>query len=141
DVKQKLESKIHARVVDGLLLDFRKKPTPHLLIVEYELSSHDLERHVIPQLRGFVKALDNEDTITTLRGAIYTQVNADSNKRRRFKRLIGDKAEVHFALDRALHSPPTILLVYDSVPEGIYEVLDESDFNYDTFIMEFRTFE
>ena len=140
-IKQKVASKLHPRVTDGVLIDFRKKPIPHFWVVEYELSSHDLERHVIPQLRGFVKAFGNEETTAAVRESIYQQITASEEKTKRFKELAGGESEIYYTLDKALHGDATILLVYDRVPEDIDEVLSESDFDYDTWLMEFRTFE
>ncbi len=140
-VKQKVASKLHARVTDGLFLDFTKKPIPYLWVVEYELDSHDLERHVIPQLRGFVKAFANEETTATLRSSIYDEINASAEKLRRFQELAGEKAEVYFTLDKALHGDATILVVYDRLPENLEKRLDEADFDYDARFIEFRTFE
>jgi hypothetical protein len=140
-VKQRVASKLHTRVTDGLLLDFRNRSIPHLCIVEYELYTHDLEKHVIPQLRGFVKAFNNEETVTAVRETVYNQITTNSEKLRRFKELAGEKSEVHFTLDRALHGEATLLIVYDRVPENIDDVLAEADFDYDSWITEFRTFE
>jgi hypothetical protein len=140
-VKQRVASKLHTRVTDGLLLDFRTKSIPHLCIVEYELYSHDLEKHVIPQLRGFVKAFENEETVTAVRETVYSQISTNDEKLRRFRELAGEGSEVHFTLDRALHGDATLLIVYDSVPENIDDVLEEADFDYDSWITEFRTFE
>jgi hypothetical protein len=123
-----------------LLLDFRKKPVPHLWVVEYELGSHDLEKHVIPQLRGFVKAFDNEETITALRNAIYQEISRNEDKLRKFKELAQEKEEVYLTVDKALQRDATILLVYDRLPWNIEERFDESDFTYDTYFMVFRTF-
>ena len=142
DVKQRVATKLHSRVTDGLLLDFRKKPIPHLWVVEYEMYSHDLERHVIPQLRGFVKAFSNEETIATVRDSVYNEINTDAKKQKLFKELTGDKLEPYLTLNKTLHAgDATILLVYDRLPENIDEIFDESDFSYDTRFMEFRTFE
>ncbi len=141
DVKQKIASKFQARITDGLLLDFRKKPIPHLWVVEYELGSHDLEKHVIPQLRGFVKAFDNEETITALRNAIYQEISRNEKKLRKFKELAQEREEVYLTVDKALQGDATILLVYDRLPWNIEERFDESDFTYDTYFMVFRTFE
>jgi hypothetical protein len=140
-VKQRVASKLHSRVTDGLLLDFRNKSIPRLCVVEYELYSHDLEKHTIPQLRGFVKAFNNEETVTAVRETVYNEVSNNNEKLRRFKELAGENSEVHFTLDRALHGDKTLLVVFDRVPENIDDVLEEADFVYDTWITDFRTFE
>src|SRR5207245_5544976 len=62
-------------------------------------------------------------------------------KLRKFKELAGKKSEMYFTLDKALHSSATILLIFDRVPEGIEDILAEADFDYDTYLMEFRTFQ
>src|SRR5262245_41022051 len=58
DLKRKLGTKktITAGIPDGYLLDFSTPMSPRLHVVENELASHDLVRHVGVQLFNFAAA-------------------------------------------------------------------------------------
>lgn len=143
DIKQRVATKLATRVTDGLLLDFRFRKPPQLWVVEYELSSHSLQKHVIPQLRGFVKALTrNEETMTTVQDSIHKEITSDSKKLKLFKQHAGQNSETYLTLKQMLHSDYAIgcLVVYDRIPENTSEILEEADFDYDTRFLEFRTF-
>ncbi len=141
DLKQRLTSKLKPRITDGLLLDFKDTKSPNVFVVEYELASHDLEEKVIPQLRGFVKSFESEETIAAVREAIYRDISSNAEKLGQFRRLAGSQAEVYLTIDQALHRDSSILLVFDRTPPDIQDVFEASDFGFNTTLMEFRTFE
>ncbi len=141
DLKQRVTSKLGFRVTDGLLLDFRNRTNPSFWVVEYELNSHDLRRVVIPQLRQFVKAFHNEKTIAAVTDSVYNEVKTDARKLEEFKKLVPDGSELYLSIKHAFRVEPSILLVYDKLPENIDMIFEEEDFDYDTLLMEFRTFE
>lgn len=140
DVKQKVTSKLRPRITDGYLLAFDNVGHPRFWVVEYELSSHDLERDVAPQLRGFVKALQNEQTIAEIRDAIYHQVKSSPETLRRFKELATGE-DLYFVINKALHEQPGVLVVFDWVDTEIRNWLGEEDLPPETLLIEFQTFE
>ncbi len=141
DIKEKVRSKLRPRITDGLLLDFRNKKSPRIWIVEYELGSHNLERDVIPQLRGFVKAFQNEETLAVIRDSIYNGIRSDREKLARFKELAGADSEIYYVINKALHRVPQVLVVFDVLYREIGDAIDESDLGDGTKLMEFMTFE
>ncbi|SRR6266567_3125977 len=140
-LKKKISTKLQSRVTDGLLLDFATKTNPVIHVVEYELSSHDLRRIVVPQLRGFAKAFDLEETIRDVRDAIDKEITSNPETVKEFMRLAGEHTEIYRTLNNALHADMDILLVYDRIPENFDKILDEEDFDVELLLMEFRTFE
>ncbi|MDP3966418.1 MAG: DUF5655 domain-containing protein [archaeon] len=60
DIKKKIKSKSgFGTIPDGYLLDFDRKK---LYILEVELISHDLRKHILPQIMSFIMALENENS-------------------------------------------------------------------------------
>jgi len=142
DLKVKvMGGKLRPRITDGLLLDFRDRKRPKFWIVEYELSSHDMEGVVIPQLRGFVTGFKTEETRTETTQAIYNEIQSNPEKLRRFKELAGDNSEVYLTINRAVHETPQLLVVFDALSQGIADAIDGSDLAEQTLLKEFTTFE
>lgn len=64
DIKKKIKSKAgFGTIPDGYVIDFDEKK---LYIVEVELITHDLRRHVMLQIMNIIEALDNEKTCDEL---------------------------------------------------------------------------
>jgi predicted small metal-binding protein len=141
DVKQKVTSRLRSRITDGVLLDFRTRSQPRFWIVEYELRSHDIEGNVIPQLRGFTKAIRNEETIASVRDFVYNEIRSDPQKLGKFKKLAGEGAEIHYLVNKALHEGPGLLVIFDRLDQQIANAIDESDLVDPPTLMEFVTFQ
>jgi len=139
DIKLKVTSKFRPRVTDGLLLDVRDRKHPRVWIVEYELSSHDFERVVGPQLRGFDEALKNPRTLRDIEDTIYEQIRADPGKVEKLKTLVGADDDIHYVIHKAIHKDPGVLVILDNAPEPIEDVVDANLKHY--LIVLFRTFE
>ncbi len=140
DVKQRVTGRYKPRVTDGLLLDFRDKKRPKFWIVEYELSSHDMESTVAPQIRGFLKALEDEGTLRELGNTIYDLMKSDPDRRKKFAELSGEDSDLHYVIDKILHEAPGILVVIDDIERhGEWQVL--YDISDDLYIIPFLTFE
>jgi len=77
DLKRKISSKAgFGTIPDGYVIDLKKNK---LYLIEVELISHSLKRHVLPQITNFIMALDNEDTVEKLVGEFYKEL-PKSNK-------------------------------------------------------------
>ncbi len=60
DIKKKIKSKSgFGTIPDGYVIDFDKKK---LYVVEVELISHDLRKHILPQIASFTMALENKNS-------------------------------------------------------------------------------
>jgi len=122
-VKKRLESKFKERVTDGLLLDLSEPP--RFWIVEVELSRHDLEQEVEPQIRGFLRAFEKEESISQILSVIYEKVQSDSEIKRRIRERIGSDGDIHHFLSQILHEKSGVLVVIDDLTEEIQGLSEE----------------
>jgi predicted transport protein len=122
-VKKRLESKFKERVTDGLLLDLSEPP--RFWIVEVELSRHDLEQEVEPQIRGFLRAFEKEESISQILSVIYERVQSDSEIKRRIRERIGSDGDIHHFLSQILHEKSGVLVVIDDLTEEIQGLSEE----------------
>ncbi len=140
DIKHKVSSKLRSRIPDGLLLDLRDRSEPKFWVIEYELISHNLERDVLPQLRGIAKGFENEESLASVRDIVYKEIKSHPNILKRFRELAGADTEVYFKVNEALHEEPRFLLIFDRITDQLADTLDE-DLEYDYLVIEFRIFE
>ncbi len=64
DLKRKISSKAgFGTIPDGYVIDLKENK---LYLIEVELISHSLKKHVLPQITNFIMALDNENTVEKL---------------------------------------------------------------------------
>jgi predicted transport protein len=64
DLKRKISSKGgFGTIPDGYVIDLKKNK---LYLIEVELISHSLKKHVLPQITNFIMALENQSTIDKL---------------------------------------------------------------------------
>jgi len=64
DLKRKISSKAgFGTIPDGYVIDLKKNK---LYLIEIELISHSLKKHVLPQITNFIMALDNANTVEKL---------------------------------------------------------------------------
>ncbi len=141
DIRQTLATKVKMRVADGLLLDLSKPSKPSLWIIEHELSRHDLYRLVEPQLRGFVRALGSEETLSKIRMAMYEEIKSDPSKQRLISESLGESADLYYLIDKALHENIGIAIVIDRATPELQELVDDFSASYSVKVVEFRTFE
>jgi predicted transport protein len=72
DIKRKISSKAgFGTIPDGYVIDLKKNK---LYLIEVELISHSLKRHVLPQITNFIMALDNENTVSKLVDEFYEEL-------------------------------------------------------------------
>ena len=77
EIKKKIKSKSgFGTIPDGYVIDFDKKK---LYIIEFELISHDLRKHILPQITSFIMALENENSQEELVEIFEEELNS-SNK-------------------------------------------------------------
>jgi len=72
DLKRKISSKSgFGTIPDGYVIDLKKNK---LYLIEVELISHSLKKHVLPQITNFILALKNEGTTEKLVGEFYNEL-------------------------------------------------------------------
>jgi integrase len=123
DIKTKVTGRLRPRITDGVLLDFRNRARPRLWIVEFELTKHDLQKHVLPQLMGFARALDHEESRQELADAIFEEINSSEPKSRLFKELSGEETEIHRAIGKIIRQGHGIMVVVNGDSDIMVEIL------------------
>lgn len=136
-IKQKLESKAKVRVTDGLLLDLASR---RFWIVELELSKHDVYREVEPQIRGFIRALGSEETLSKIRNIIYDGITGDVEKMRHVRAIIGPDLDLHYFIDKLLHEKCGIVIVIDDKTPQLEELVEDFSSSHEVRVIEFRTY-
>ena len=84
-----------SKIPNGLLLAVKSRNDAKLWIVEYELSTHDLQSQIFPQIVGFVKALKNEVTKRIIRESIYKTIRGSQDSVKKIKSILPSEEEVY----------------------------------------------
>lgn len=140
DIKQKVESKAKTRITDGFLLDLNDSGNPKFWIVEIELASHDLYKDVEPQVRGFLRALNLEDTLTVIRNTLYEELRKDRRKLNLVREASGED-DAHYFVEKVLRTKAGVIVVIDSVTPQLEEIVEELSANNEVRVIEFKTYE
>ena len=112
DLKRKITSiKGISGVPDGFVLDFERKK---LFIVEIELSSHDIIRHISNQLFRFKVAMNNLDLMNNLAQDFYEKILEDDSKKKITLSDIRNIIGKNFG----------IAIIIDSVSEQLVEIVN-----------------
>jgi len=139
DVKQKVESKAKTRITDGLLLDLNESGSPKFWIVEVELSKHDLYKEVEPQIRGFLRALKEENTLSLVRDTIYDELKKNRSKLK-LVRETSEEEDSYYFINKVLHSKAGVIIVIDSETPQIDEIMEEFSSTNKVRLIEFKTY-
>jgi hypothetical protein len=141
-VKQKVESATKRRATDGLLLDFSIPKSPRFWLVEVELHEHDMMRTVGPQIKNFLSALKNEETLTKVLNTLFEELRRDQSKYEMIRKLIDPKEEVYHFLHKLLHDESSrgVLIVIDEYVNELDE-LKEDWFGGQVEVILFRIYE
>lgn len=135
--KQKLESKLgKGSVPDGFVIMFGESPCWH--IVEVELSSHDLHRHIVEQASRFIIGIRNLQTQNKIVGAIYSEIAKDDLRSLRVKKAI-ESAEIHRFLTDLVSKPPVLTIIIEKHTGELDEALSALA-HPQIKVVEFQTF-
>lgn len=128
--KMKIESLggIHS-IPDGYAITIDE---PRWYVIEFELSSHDVFNHIVPQINKFINGINNDNT----RRSIIDYMHK-SMEERKLEHLIKER-EVYQFLSKLIYSEPTILLIIDEKTKELDDVLSIT--RCETKIVEFKTF-
>jgi len=129
-------------VTDGVLLELKKDGDgPRLWLVEYELSSHDLYRHVQPQILGFIRSLRSSQTLREVQLALYEEIRADERKEKAFREFLGPTEDAFYFLDRVLHKRCGVVIVIDEVSPQLAEICEDFARYAEARVIEFKTYQ
>ena len=131
------------KIPDGLLLAIKIRNDAKLWIVEYELSTHDLQSHIFPQIAGFVNALKNEATKRIIRESIYKTIKGSQDSVKKIKSILPSEEEVYYFLELVIDRGLGIVIVIDKKNPDVEEVVDfiSKSMGIESQIMEFMTYE
>jgi len=142
-IKQRVDSPTKQRVTDGLLLDLTSPESPRFWVVEAELSSHDMMSTVGPQIKNFLSALKNEETLRNVRDTLYDGIRSDASNRALVREAIGKDEDLHYFLDKLLHNERArgVLIVIDEYVDELEELVSEWFTGQRVEILIFKTYE
>jgi hypothetical protein len=143
DMKKVITSNANiSRIPDGLLLTTDTSKNSKLWLVEYELSNHDLERHIYPQMLGFINALKNEATKRSIKELMYNTIKQNPLSGRKIKSILDEDEEIYHFLEIILDRNIGIVIVIDTNTPELEEITDSisTNMNIQTYILEFMTY-
>jgi len=138
--KHKLESELgKGSVPDGFVISFGDPPCWH--VVEVELSSHDLHRHIVEQHSRFIIGIKNPRTRNRIVDRIYKEICDNGLLKSEVREAIKSD-EIHRFLSDIIVQPPILTIIIEKhKPEldDALSTLSRSDIS-DIKVVEFRTF-
>ena len=104
-------------ISDGFLLVWENTSTPTLYITEIEKESHDINRHILPQLGDFISFIQSStnDELKLIQSFLYEQIKKNKSV---FKDIQKDTdKEVHELLDNSMEDLQILLVIDRIKPE------------------------
>lgn len=125
NVKKKLRGRgVKGHIVDGFLIDISNPPKFKIWLVEIELIKHDVEKHINPQITGFIKQIRNKFTRYELSEIIYEELKK-TNQINKIKKYVGEEPFV--AIMNAINqSPDNILIIIDKANTELLKLFLEA---------------
>ncbi len=138
DIKKKIGKSI-VTIPDGYLIDFTFPSDPKLYIIEIELASHDLRKHIAPQLMSF--ALGYKASGRKIKQFILEHLSAEQKKMVVINEGIskGGHRNIDALLEHIIFEKPVAtIVIIDHISQDLEDIL--SQFTMSTDILEFQTF-
>ncbi len=136
DIKQKIKSKASiGSIPDGYAVILADIPIWY--IVEIELSSHPVYRHIVPQMGKFILGIKNHPSQREIVDALYAEITKDEALKRRIQSKIGS-TEIFKLLSDLVSKPAKLAVVIDQDTEELEEAVE--GLKLETEVIEFRTF-
>ena len=138
--KHKLESELgKGSVPDGFVISFGDPPCWH--VVEVELSSHDLHRHIVEQHSRFIIGIKNPRTRNRIVDRMYKEICDNGLLKSKVREAIKSD-EIHGFLSDIIVQPPLLTIIIEKHKPELDDALSTlslSDIS-DIKVVEFRTF-
>jgi hypothetical protein len=120
-------------IPDGFVVSFQEKKW---FIVEVEISSHDPQKHIAPQINNFRSFVNSETNRISLVREFDRFIKEDAILHARVKQWV-ENAEIHACLSDIIFGYPKTVIIIDSKSERLVEATDV----YRPLIVEFKIFE
>lgn len=102
-------------IPDGFVIVFGDKPEWHIL--EMELSSHDVYKHVVDQVGRFISGIGNTNTQRRVVEAIYQEVTQSKLRKAEFEEKIGSGETYKFLNDLISKHPVLTVIIEEKTVE------------------------
>jgi hypothetical protein len=122
-------------VIDGVAIVFSGKP--EMYVVEVELSSHDLDKHIVEQINRFVRALKNPENRKRIADHLEEKIRSNPMDETFVKQEIGPKEIYKFILD-LVSQPLKIVVIIENKDAKLVEACENLIIS--PAIKEFKTF-
>jgi hypothetical protein len=122
-------------MIDGIAVVFSEKP--EMYVVEVELSSHDLDRHIVEQVNRFVRALKNSDNRKRIADDIEAKIRSNPMDEAFVKQEIGTKEIYKFILD-LVSQPLKIVIIIENKDAKLIEACE--NLTISPLVKELKTF-
>lgn len=139
DIKKKIGKKSSvAGIPDGYYLDLKYHEKPTLYIVENELNTHDLYKHIAEQMMRFI-ILSKADK-QTIKDVLIAELSSDKYKDRLQKFFAESKFNnIHYLLEEAVtKNDIRTIIIIDEISEQLISLSKE--FAKPIELIEFQTF-
>lgn len=120
-------------IPDAFIIDLK---TEKWAIIEVELSTHDVYRHIIPQISKFATAIDNPETIKTLVEFFDSTIKNDPYKKILFQ--VNKKDEIFRTINKILSNNPELIIIVDRRHKELESALKSLPYN--SKVINFRVF-
>lgn len=120
-------------IPDAFIIDFEKEIW---MIIEVEISNHDVYSHIVPQLTKFSSALNNPQTRKQLVKFFESEIKADPYKNALL--LANGKTEVFKTVSEIVDSNPELIIIIEQEHEELKSIFNSLPFK--TKINIFKTF-
>jgi hypothetical protein len=124
-IGERLKGKWAKGIPDGFLIDIRNK---QWYIIEIELSSHDPDTHIIPQLNRFSKAYKDHESLTRLKDEFTAHIRNNIILLDAMRRFCSGTNEFEF-VSKVLDKVPALLIIADEITTNLREACDNLIFS------------
>lgn len=122
-------------MIDGIAIVFSERP--EMYVVEVELSSHDLDKHIVEQINRFVRALKNPDNKKRITDDLEEKIRSNPMDEAFVKQEIGTR-EIYKFISDLVEQPPKIVIIIENKDAKLIEACE--NLVVSPIIKEFKTF-
>lgn len=138
DIKHKLISRSGIGSIPDAYVISLSKPY-QWYIVENELASHQVYKHIVPQISEFISGIENLRSQREVRDVLYKEITQDKVLKAFVEKMIYPE-EIHRFLSSLVSRPPKIAIIIDEMTDKVREASKTLKKLGDTEVVEFKTF-
>ena len=108
-------------------------------VVENELASHPVYKHIFPQISKFISGIENLSSQREIRDVLYNEITEDKVLKAFVEKMIYPE-EIHHFLSSVVSKPPKIAIIIDEITGEVREASRALKKLGETEVVEFKTF-